>query len=327
MEKNIMQIPKEAKQAPLEWQPPMLATLTYNYFSDTNWLYECKMDGERCLAYSDDKGSITLYSRNKQVLNNIYPELVKALKNSNSKSFIIDGEIVTFDKRGITNFSKLQSRLQLKNPTADEIRNTPVYYCVFDLIYLEGYDLKEVPLIERKVLLENNIAFNKLILFTKHYMRYGLKYHEYVCKKGLEGLIAKNAYSTYQNKRSKDWLKFKCSNQQEFVIIGYTEPKRTRVGLGALLLGYYDQGHLLYAGKVGTGFDRKLLNFLKSKLSPIEIENPPTKEYIKEGATHWVQPIFVCEVGFTEWTLDHKLRHPRYLGLRTDKDAKEVVRE
>ena len=312
----------------LTWQDPMLATLTYDYFSDSNWIYECKMDGERCLVYCNGKGAITLYSRNQQILNRIYPELVDALMSSNKKSFIIDGEVVAFGRDGVTSFSKLQNRIGLQKPTIEDITKTPVYYYVFDMLYLNGNDIKELPLIKRKSILKSNITFNKQIIYTKHYKKYGLKFYEIACKKKWEGLIAKNAFSFYQNRRSKDWLKFKCGNEQEFIIVGYTEPQGSRMQLGALLLGFYDKNTLKYAGKVGTGFDRTMLQRLKNLLTPLEIELPIiVKQVIKEKNIHWVEPKIVCEIGFSEWTQNNKLRHPRFLGLRYDKESGDVIKE
>lgn len=323
----MFKIHEKAKKDKMLWQPPMLASLTHSFFSNPDWLFECKMDGERCLVCSDEKGNIGLYSRSKQVLNNIYPELVAAFQKFKVKNFILDGEIVAFDKKGVTSFSVLQKRIGLRNPSIKEIKDTPVYYYVFDLIYFAGYNLKQVPLIDRKELLKNNISFNQLIIFTKHYVNYGIKYYRYACKKGLEGIIAKNMYSVYQNKRSRDWLKFKCSNEQEFIIIGYTEPKGSRIAIGALLLGYYENKKLFYAGKVGTGFNYDMLLSLKGKLLPLEIKKPVVQKKINEKNIHWVAPKLLCQIKFTEWTVYGKLRHPKFVGLRTDKDPKDVVRE
>lgn len=322
-------LPKKVHKSPMpKWLDPMLATLTYNYFSHSNWIYECKFDGERGLAFCKEDGKVTLYSRNQQILNDTYPELIKALEDSKSKTYILDGEIIALDEKGVSSFERLQSRLQLENPKKEDIEKTPVLYAVFDMPYFDGYDFRNVPLIERKSVLAINISFNKLINLVDHKVKDGLKFYDYACKKGWEGIIAKNSYSTYQNRRSKDWLKFKCSNRQEFIIIGYTEPQGTRVGLGALLLGYYEKGRLCYAGKVGTGFDTKTLHFLHNQLLRIERSTPSNKDLkVKEKYVHWVSLKFVCEVSFTEWTKDGRLRHPRYVGIRTDKDPKEVIRE
>jgi DNA ligase D-like protein (predicted ligase) len=330
MNSNLIKT-NELQDTKMKWQDPMLATLTYNFFSDPKWLYECKLDGERCLTYCDDLGNIILYSRNQIILNSTYPDLINPLKgaiNSNS-NLIIDGEIIALDKRGISSFSALQKRLRLKNPSLEEITNTPVYYYVFDLICLNGCDLKKLPLIERKKLLKKYITFNNQVIFSKHHMEHGIRYHSFACRKGLEGIIAKKAFSTYQNHRSKDWLKFKCANEQEFIILGYTAPKGKRIGIGALLLGYYSvsQRALIFAGKVGTGFNRETLDYLKKALLPLQTNTSPLKEKLNEKNVTWVMPKLVCQVSFTEWTTQNKLRHPRYIGLRIDKAPYEVIKE
>lgn len=310
----------------LEWQPPMLATLSHEYFSHPEWIFECKFDGQRCLAYCDLNGKISLYSRNKKILNDVYPELVIALKQSSHKTFILDGEIITLDHKGVSSFTRLQKRISLTKATESGIKEAPVYFYIFDIQYFDGCDLRQLPLIERKVILRKVIHFNEKILLTDYIKEQGAKFYEDAKKKGWEGIMAKRANSIYTNKRSVDWLKFKCSNGQEFIILGYTEPKGSRVGFGALLIGYYKGDKLCYAGKVGTGFDRALLLDLKQQFISLESSSLPGKQDAK-GRVHWLEPKLVCEVRFSEWTKNGKLRHPRYVGLRIDKDAKDIVRE
>lgn len=309
------------------WISPMLATLTENYFSDKNWIFERKLDGERCIAHKKGQ-KLKLYSRNKKELNNSYPEIVDVLSKQDKTNFIIDGEIVTFDK-GITSFSKLQKRIQLKDPKKAKQTKIKVYYYIFDILYFDKYDTTSIPLRTRKKILKNYFLFDDDLKYTVHKNTKGKEFLKVACKKGWEGLIAKKADSKYVSKRSKDWLKFKCVKDQEFVIAGFTEPKGKRVGFGALLLGYYYKNKLLYAGQVGTGFDDSLLSSLSSKFSKLkQKENPfTTKEKIPEKGVHWLKPKLVCQVGFTEWTEAGKLRHPRFKGLRRDKKAKDVVRE
>jgi len=311
----------------LEWQPPMLATLTYDYFSHPEWIFECKFDGGRCLAYCDVNGIVTLYSRNKQILNEVYPELIISLKQSSYKSFIIDGEIVALNKKGISSFEKLQKRISLSKATEIDIAKVPIYFYVFDIQYFDDHDLRNLSLLERKEILKTVIKFNDKIFWTDYIKENGVNFYEYAKQIGWEGIIAKRAASIYQNKRSKDWLKFKCSNSQEFIIIGYTDPHGSRTGFGALLLGYYEDNKLCYAGKVGTGFDKVKLLDLKQKFIPFEIQELELKESIKKRDVHWLEPRLVCEIGFSEWTKDGKLRHPKYLGLRIDKEAKNIVKE
>jgi DNA ligase D-like protein (predicted ligase) len=203
-----------------------------------------------------------------------------------------------------------------------------VWLYLFDLLYLDGYDTREVPLRYRKELLRNTFDFRGSLRFTEHRETEGEAYYREACRNGWEGVIAKNADSVYVSGRTRDWLKFKCSNEQEFVIGGYTEPRGSRIGFGALLLGYFRGRKLVYAGKVGTGFDNDTLRRLSSKLAELET---PTCPFAEDGlprrGVHWVKPKLVAQIDFTEWTQGGKLRHPRFLGLREDKQPEEVVRE
>ncbi|NIP42287.1 MAG: ATP-dependent DNA ligase [candidate division Zixibacteria bacterium] len=300
----------------------MLATLTHDYFSDENWIYERKLDGERCLCFKNGK-KVELKSRNKRVLNDTYPELVKELEKQDTGNFIADGEIVAFEG-DVTSFSKLQNRMHSSESSG---RDVAVYYYLFDLLHVGGYDMTKLELRYRKAILKKALEFSNKLRFTAHRNEEGKKYHQEACKKGWEGVIAKAADSTYAHSRSKNWLKFKCVNQQEFVIGGFTDPQGQRSGFGALLIGYYKDGDFHYAGKVGTGYDDEMLEKLGKKLKDIERKSNPFEEDVKEKGAHWVKPKLVGEVGFTEWTSDGKLRHPRFLGLRRDKKAKNVERE
>lgn len=304
----------------------MLATLVGEPFSRENWIFEPKLDGERCLTFRGDK-TLRLLSRNKKVLNETYPELVAPLAGQGAENYIIDGEIVAF-QGDVTSFSQLQRRMQVRNPDEARRVGVEIFYYLFDLIYLNGYDLREVPLIHRKALLKEAFDFRNPLRYTQHREREGEAYYREACRKGLEGVIAKRADSIYVSKRSRDWLKFKCWEEQEFVIGGFTDPKGGRVGFGALLLGYYEEGKLRYAGKVGTGFHTGLLVKLAKDLSSMEIKHSPFAEEVKAGkGVHWVRPKLVAQVSFTQWTRDGRLRHPRFLGIRRDKDPREVVRE
>ncbi|MGH3261890.1 MAG: hypothetical protein ACRDNS_07845 [Trebonia sp.] len=200
---------------------------------------------------------------------------------------------------------------------------------MFDLLHLDGASTTDVPLLWRKRLLRKAITFTDPLRFAPHRREDGISAYRKACERGDEGVIAKLAGSGYDGRRSPNWLKFKCVRDQEFVVGGYTAPKGSRIELGALLLGYHDgRGELVYAGKVGTGFDEATLRRLHDRLSPIEREATPfTRGVARENGAHWVRPELVVEVGFSEWTRDGKLRHPRYLGLRTDKDPADVVRE
>lgn len=218
--------------------------------------------------------------------------------------------------------------MNVQHPSEKLIESTPVFYYVFDLLYFDGHDLMGAPLYHRKRLLLENFEFSDPFRHTDYVKTQGLKYHQEACGRGWEGVIAKYIDSPYLQKRSGFWLKFKCVNAQELVIGGWTEPAGSRVGLGALLIGYYDGDTLVYAGKVGTGFNRLMLLTLRDKLSAIEQkESPFGEENLHVKGAHWAKPELVAQVGFTEWTSDGKLRHPRFEGLRRDKNAREVVRE
>ena len=324
LDKKVKDRLKSKKQP--EWMSPMLAKLTHDTFSDKNWIYERKWDGVRCVVVNKDN-KVKLYSRNHKELNNTYPEVVEAFEDQKTKNFICDGEIVAFDGK-ITSFSKLQGRMQLTDPEDALKTGINVYCYTLDLMYLDQFDLTDLPLRARKSLLKNALDFKDPIRFTTHRNEQGEKYHQEACKKGWEGLIAKKGDSTYVHSRSTNWLKFKCVNQQEFVIGGYTEPQGQRIGFGALLVGYFDNSKFKYAGKVGTGYDDKLLKNLSEKMHKIERKsNPFDSDDIKSKGVHWVEPKIIGEIGFTEWTHDGKLRHPRFLGLRHDKKPKEVVKE
>jgi bifunctional non-homologous end joining protein LigD len=327
----LNRLPAEAKawlrrKPQPEWVAPMLATLTDERFSREGWLFEPKWDGERCLAFRRGR-ELSLFSRNRILLNEKYPEITIAFDRQHIDSFITDGEIVTF-KNGITSFAKLQERMQIEHPSADLLRRVPVWLYLFDLLYLDGYDTRRVPLRYRKEVLRNTFEYKGSLRFTEHRETAGEAYYRRACRLGWEGVIAKDGGSEYVSRRTRDWLKFKCSKAQEFVIGGYTEPRGSRIGFGALLLGYYRGRKLIYAGKVGTGFDRDTLRRLGRKLAELKIPlSPFAGDSLPRGGVHWVKPRLVAQVAFTEWTREDKLRHPRFLGLRDDKRPEEVVRE
>jgi DNA ligase D-like protein (predicted ligase) len=304
----------------------MLATLTDEPFSRRGWLFEPKLDGVRCLALRSSS-AVQLVSRNEKLMNEKYPELVQAFRAQKSDSFAVDGEIVTFDGE-VTSFAKLQQRMQLEHPSEELRKQIPVWFYAFDLLCLDGRDKRHLPLRERKKLLSTALEFKDPLRFTEHREMEGEAYFREACRKGWEGIIAKNADSVYQSTRSRDWLKFKCLNQQEFVIAGYTDPQGERVGFGALLVGYYEAGKLVYAGKVGTGYDTATLRRLGGQLKKLEISHSPFQsDALPSRGVHWVKPNLVAQIAFGEWTSAGKLRQPRFLGLRSDKAPREVVRE
>jgi DNA ligase D-like protein (predicted ligase) len=309
------------------WLDPELATLTQDRFSDPAWIYERKLDGERCLAFKSGSG-VRLMTRNEKEDTSTYPEITETLAAQQANDFIIDGEIVAFDGSQ-TRFERLQQRLGVRHPGADLLAEVPVYYYIFDVLWADGRDVRPLPLLERKQILRDLLTFTGPLSFTEHKDTEGEAYFRQACASGWEGLIAKRADAPYRAGRSRDWLKFKCESGQEFVIGGFTDPRGTRTGFGALLLGYYEPGQqLVYAGKVGTGFNRRTLDSLHATLAGLEQDHPPfDRGRLPRAGVHWVQPRLVAEVGFSEWTNDGELRHPRFQGLRDDKDPADVVRE
>ena len=296
----------------------MKAVLTDERFSDPDWIFERKLDGIRCIAIrsGDD---VRLLSRNDLSMNGRYPEIADALAAEHCDRFAVDGEVVAFDGAR-TSFARLAERGR---------RSVAVFLYVFDIVWLDGQDVRELPLRSRKRLLRAALDFRDGVRLTPHRNGAGKELFEEACRKGWEGVIAKRADSPYRATRSRDWLKFKCEMGQELVVGGFTAPQGSRTELGALLLGYHDGDALRYAGKVGTGFDRATLRDLGERLRALRRERPPfaDAESIRERGVTWVEPELVAQVAFAEWTGAGRLRHPRFLGLRDDKPAREVVRE
>jgi DNA ligase D-like protein (predicted ligase) len=315
-----------------DWLEPELATLTMDRFSDPAWLFERKLDGERCLSFRSGT-SLRLMTRNQKEVANNYPEIAAALReqtlrDQGREDFIVDGEIVAF-QGARTSFELLQSRIHVARPDPNLIKRVPVYYYIFDVLYAGDRDVRPLPLRERKDILAGLLSFDDPLRYTEHRDTDGEAFYAEACRQGWEGLIAKRADAPYRPGRSRDWLKFKCETNQEFVIGGFSDPQRSRIGFGALLLGYYDSsGRLVYAGKVGTGFDTKLLRSLHAEMSDMEQDKTPFDlGNLPRSGVHWIEPSLVAQIGFSEWTRDGQLRHPRFQGLRRDKAATEVIRE
>lgn len=307
---------------------PALATLTHDRFSGEKWLFERKLDGVRCLAYGES-GRVRLRSRTGGDMGTAFPEVVDALEVQQCPDFVLDGEVVAFDGEQ-TSFAALQPRIHLRSPDRARSTGIAVYYYLFDMLHLDGHSTRALKLRDRKELLRDLLDWDDPLRFTTHRNADGEAYFEEACARGWEGLIAKRADASYPSGRTRDWLKLKCEQRQEFVIGGWTDPQGSRVGFGALLLGYYsDAGELVYAGKVGTGFDTITLQSLHERLNALELDAPVFERgpLLPRKAVHWAEPELVGEVWFTEWTRDGQLRHPRFLGLRTDKRARDVVRE
>ncbi len=296
----------------------MKAVLRDAPFSDPDWIFERKLDGVRAIAVRDG-GATRLWSRNDLSLDARYAELVPALDAAPTERFAVDGEVVAFDGSQ-TSFEKLARRGR---------EPVPVFLYVFDVLWIDGVDVRRLDLLTRKRLLRATLQFGGPVRFTTHRNTDGESLLRDACAKGWEGLIAKRRDSTYAATRSRDWLKLKCTHGQELVVGGFSAPRRSRVEFGALLVGHYDAGELVYAGKVGTGFDTATLRELGERMRALRTDASPFRDAgaIRERDVTWIKPELVAQIGFSEWTRDGRLRHPRFLGLRDDKDAREVVRE
>jgi bifunctional non-homologous end joining protein LigD len=303
---------------------PMTAVLVDRPFSDPDWLFERKLDGIRC-GVLRRAGGARLVSRSGESLDAAYPELVEALADGGPE-VVADGEIVAFN-RGATSFARLQGRMQIRDPERARHSGIRVFLYLFDLLELGSRDLRPRPLRERKRELRRALSFRGPIRYTPHRVGAGEDYFRHACERGWEGVIAKRADSPYVATRSRDWRKIKCSRAQELVIGGWTPPKGARHRLGALLVGHWDGDELRYAGKVGTGFDRTTLERLSDELERRERSSSPFAADRLPAGARWAEPELVAEIAFTEWTRDGRLRHPRFLGLRWDKPARDVVRE
>jgi bifunctional non-homologous end joining protein LigD len=296
----------------------MKAVLTEKRFSDPDWIFERKLDGIRCMAVrTGDR--VRMLSRNNLDLGARFPELIPRLRAEACDNYAVDGEIVAFEG-STTSFARLAQRAR---------RPVKVFYYVFDVLWLDGSDVRALPLLTRKRLLRSALSSDGALRITPHRNRAGEVAFEQACRRGWEGLVAKRAQSPYTASRSRDWLKLKCAQGQELVIGGYTPPRGSRSDFGALLVGHYADGELRYAGKVGTGFDHQTLKALGERLRAARSSSSPFADpsEIRERGAHWVEPNLVAQVAFTEWTVHGRLRHPSFLGLREDKPAREVVRE
>jgi bifunctional non-homologous end joining protein LigD len=297
---------------------PMLATLIDGPFDDPDWVFEIKWDGYRVLSRIED-GKVTLYSRHGKDVTSDYPQIAAALSKMRHDA-VLDGELVALDDKGRSNFQLLQN-----------IRHTKarLRYYVFDLLFLDGKNLRGLPLIERKRLLRSILPKSTLVCFSRHVRKYGTKLFRLAQRRGLEGIVAKRAQGLYYSgKRTREWLKIKTARRQEVVIVGFTRPRGSRKYFGALVLAVRDGDAWRYVGHTGTGFSEKSLKTIYEKLRPLVRPTKPFREKVpRENETTWVSPKLVAEVKFTEWTKSGQMRHPAFVGLRTDKPARDVVRE
>jgi bifunctional non-homologous end joining protein LigD len=290
----------------------MLATLVKEPFQDPGWSFEEKYDGFRLLAYKEG-AKVTLLSRNDKDRTADYPDIAIAIAGLQSRTVLLDGELVAFDRHHVSHFQLLQQG-----------KATPSYG-VFDCLYQNGIDLRRQPLSVRRAALESVIPKKGRLFLSHRVAEDGLKAYHLAKKRGYEGIVAKELASPYIEHRSNKWLKVKVHQEDEFVVVGYTAPAGARMHFGALLLGAYQGKRLLYVGKVGTGFDNKTLAMLSRSLRPLirrrsSVANPP-----REANITYVSPRLVAQIAFAEWTADRKLRQPVFLRLRDDKSSKEVI--
>lgn len=307
----------QASRKLTQFIPAMLAKESSKSFSDDNWLYEIKWDGYRAIAELNNK-EVKLYSRNGLSFESAYPAVFEALQKMQLNA-VLDGEIVVMNEEGRPDFQKLQHY-------ADNT-NFPIVYYVFDLLQINNKDLYKVPLIERKKQLQQLIGDNDFVKFSDHVVGQGDSFFEVAKEKDLEGIMAKKSDSLYYpGKRTNEWLKIKHHKSEEAIIAGFTAPRGGRKYFGALVLGVKKDGKLLYAGHTGSGFNEQTLKDVNDKLIPIIQPESPFDERIKTNMpVTWVKPQYVCELKFTEWTRDRKMRHPIFLRLREDKKPDEVV--
>lgn len=296
----------------------MLATLIDAPFDDKDWVFENKWDGFR-LVTKIEHGTVSLYSRNGIDVTKKYAVLLPALKKI-KHSCVIDGELVALDKSGRSRFELLQNALNKK---------ARLQYCVFDLLFLDGKDMRKKPLLERKEKLKALLPRDALLLYSAHVPCSGKKAFAKAKRAHEEGVIAKRAAGLYYSgRRTREWLKIKTGNEQEVVVVGFTKPRKTRKYFGSLVLAVYEEGRLTYVGHSGGGFTQAMLKDLHAKMLKLKIDKKPFAQKIKwEQDTTWIRPTLVCEVRFTEWTSNGEMRHPVFLGLRTDKPATKVTRE
>jgi bifunctional non-homologous end joining protein LigD len=323
-QKQIQKIPG-ARKAPMpEFVSPQLATLEDKPPAGDEWLHELKFDGYRMLCHLKP-GGVRFWSRNKKDWTHKFPHLGKAIKEFPASVAILDGEVVAVDSKGRASFQKLQQAMK----TGD----AGFIFHVFDLIYLDGFNLTRMPLRMRKSLLETlfeSVPAKSPLRYSDHVEGDGAKFFKQACSYGIEGIVSKLADSAYESTRTRTWVKVKCIKRQEFVIAGFTLSDKDFPGFGALILGVYDKGKLIYAGRAGTGFTIKQRLELRKKLDQMVRPTSPFAEKPKDPRLKravWVTPKLVGEVAFTEWTDDGSVRHPSFQGLREDKKARDVVRE
>jgi bifunctional non-homologous end joining protein LigD len=302
---------------------PMLATLVDDPFSDPDWIFETKWDGFRSVCFIDH-GQARFVSRNQIEMTPQYPELVNVPKQLTAKRAILDGEIVALDEQGMPRFQLLQNKLRIRSGSYAKATRAQIVYFVFDLLYCDGYDLMNCPVVERKALLEQILRPASFVKYADHVEAQGKEFFRQIEKFRLEGMIAKRAASKYVQKRTSDWLKVKTVMRSEVVVGGYTQPRGTRSYFGSLVCGLYKGKNLHYVAHTGGGFNEKTLASIHKLMQPLKTDKSP---FIKAPKTNepvqWLTPKLVAEVKFSEWTADERMRQPIFLGLREDKKPQD----
>ena len=322
--KQLKNLPGARKTVMPEFVSPQLATLMKEAPRGNEWLHELKFDGYRLLCHLQ-RGQVRLWTRNRKDWTDKFPHVAKALQSLKVQSAILDAEVVAMDASGRSSFQMLQQAI---HKTAGKGLSLEV----FDLIYIEGFNIQGTPLLERKGVLEQllgSVRKSGVLRYSDHVEGNGPKFLQQACKLGLEGIVSKLADSPYESTRSQNWQKVKCLQRQEFVIAGYTLSDKG-LPFSSLVLGVYEKGKLIYAGRVGTGFSNKLRAELKKTLDRLARPAKPFAEIPRDPDLRraiWTEPKLVGEVEFTEWTHDNVIRHPSFQGLREDKKATEVIRE
>jgi bifunctional non-homologous end joining protein LigD len=310
---------------------PMLATPVEKPFDDPDWLFEIKWDGYRAVSFLQD-GKVRLVSRNQNELTREFPELHELSKLIKATNAVLDGEVVALDEQGRASFSLMQQRTGIRKGgrRVGARRELQIVYYLFDLLYLDGYDLRRVPLEQRKQALAQIVAPSELVRYSDHFPQ-GLALFDVAKQKGLEGILAKKRDSHYEERRSREWLKIKVTQTVDCVVGGYTDPEGSRQYFGSIVLGLYDKkGRLIHVGQAGTGFNHAMLKEIWQVLKGLETNRNPFYGDVDAAHVHWVKPERVAEIKFTEWTHETteggmKLRAPVFLGLREDKDPKECT--
>jgi bifunctional non-homologous end joining protein LigD len=327
--KADLEFPAGAKRAPMpDWIQPALASLADRPFSDPAWLFEIKWDGARTLTRVQN-GKVRLWSRSQREVTDEYPEISAVVPGAAGGHDVwLDGEIVTLDKEGRSDFQTLQQRFSIIQPSAELVRQIPVVYYCFDLLYCDGYELRRVPLLERKTLLKQILQQDSIVRFSDHEMEKGKELYDLALEKQLEGILGKRIDSIYPEGRTTSWLKFKVIRELDAVVAGWTEPRGTREHFGALLLGLYEGKKLEFICAAGSGFSGALQERVAAQLEALQVEKCPfaTKPVTREKA-HWVKPELVARVKYGGWTEGRHLRQPTFLGFQEDRDAKECTFE